>query len=197
MIKKFSIEILRGEKIAVIGNNGIGKTTLLKMFAGALEPDSGKVERGHQVKLGYFPQDHTHFIDKREKITSFDWLKNKKPKAYDQEIRGAMGKMLFGGDDAFKEISKLSGGETARLIFAALMLEGYNTLIFDEPNNHLDLESVSALSQGLKAFNGTVVIASHDRDLISDVATKILSLDEGGIELFDGPFESFLAAQSS
>ncbi|MCB1106935.1 MAG: ABC-F family ATP-binding cassette domain-containing protein [Chlamydiia bacterium] len=192
VIKDFSIEIMRGEKIAVIGNNGIGKTTLLRMLAGALEPDSGKIERGHQVELGYFPQNHEEFIDKSEKIQAFDWLKRLKSSAYDQEIRGVMGKMLFGGDDAFKEISKLSGGETCRLIFAALMLNPYNTLILDEPNNHLDLESVSALGWGLSEFPGTVVVASHDRDLINEVATKIISITSKGIEVFDGNLEAFL-----
>lgn len=196
VIKDFSIEIMRGEKVAVIGNNGIGKTTLLSMLAGVLEPDTGKIERGHQVELGYFPQNHEEFIDTSEKIQAFDWLKGHKASAYDQEIRGVMGKMLFGGDDAFKEISKLSGGETCRLIFAALMLNPYNTLILDEPNNHLDLESVSALGWGLDEFEGTVVVASHDRDLINEAATKIISIEESGIQVFDGTLDEFLAAKA-
>ena len=197
VIQDFSIEILRGEKIAVIGNNGIGKTTLLKMLAGELKPDTGLIEKGHQLELGYFPQNHGDFIDKSEKIQAFDWLKRYKSKAYDQEIRGVMGKMLFSGDDAFKEISKLSGGETARLIFAALLLNTYNTLILDEPNNHLDLESVSALSWGLNEFQGTVVVAGHDRDLITEVATKIISIEDDGIHVFDGTYEKYLAARTS
>lgn len=196
VIKNFSIEIMRGEKIAVIGNNGIGKTTLLKLLANIIEPDSGKIEKGHQLALGYFPQSHEEVIDKTEKITSFDWLKREQPKAYDQEIRGALGRMLFSGDEAFKEISKLSGGETARLIFSALTLHNYNTLIFDEPNNHLDLESVSALSIALSEFSGTVIMAGHDRDLISAVATKIISLTPEKIEVFDGSFDDFLATKS-
>lgn len=196
VIKDFSIELMRGEKVAVIGTNGIGKTTLLRMLAGELEPDTGKIERGHQVELGYFPQNHEDFIDKSEKIQAFDWLKRHKTSAYDQEIRGVMGKMLFGGDDAFKEISKLSGGETCRLIFAALMLNPYNTLILDEPNNHLDLESVSALGWGLAEFSGTVVVASHDRDLINEAATKIISIESDGIQVFDGTLEEFLSAKA-
>ena len=102
MINDFFIEVMRGDKIAVIGTNGIGKTTLLRMLVGELKPDSGTIEKGHQVDLGYFPQNHEDFIDKSEKIEAFDWLKRYKANAYDQEIRGAMGKMLFGGDDAFK-----------------------------------------------------------------------------------------------
>ena len=195
VISNFSIEIMRGEKVAVIGNNGIGKSTLLKMFAEELKPDSGTIERGHQVALGYFPQNHEDFIDKSEKIQAFDWLKRYQAKAYDQEIRGVLGKMLFGGDDAFKEISKLSGGETCRLIFAALMLQSHNLLILDEPNNHLDLESVSALGWGLSEFQGTVIFASHDRELINEVATKIISITSKGIEVFDGSLDAFLSAK--
>ena len=196
VIKNFTLEIMRSDKIAVIGTNGMGKTTLLRMLAGALEPDSGTIERGHQVDLGYFPQNHEDFIDKSEKIEAFDWLKRYKANAYDQEIRGVMGKMLFGGDDAFKEISKLSGGETARLIFGALLLNNHNTLILDEPNNHLDLEAVSALGWGLSEFQGTAIVAAHDRDLINDFATKIISLEKEGIHVFDGNLEAYLSAKT-
>lgn len=195
VISRFSAEIMKGDKIAVIGNNGMGKTTLLKMIAKILEPDEGTVEWGHQVQVGYFPQNHTEVINKKEKITAFEWLKMQKEKAYDQEIRSAMGKMLFSGDDAFKQVSALSGGETARLIFASLMLHSFNTLIFDEPNNHLDLESVSALAWGLSEFQGTVILAGHDRELINEMATKIISIDAAGIHLFDGSLDQYLASQ--
>lgn len=195
VIQDFSIEIMRGDKIAVIGNNGMGKTTLLKMLAGVLEPDAGKVETGHQVALGYFPQNHSETIDKSEKVSSFDWLKQRQKSAYDQDIRSALGKMLFSGDDAFKEISKLSGGETARLIFSALMLNNYNSLILDEPNNHLDLESVSALAWGLEEFKGTVIMASHDRDLINEVATKIIAIEKDGIHIFEGSLDDYFSSR--
>jgi len=196
VIENFSIEIMRGDKIAVIGNNGMGKTTLLKMLAGVLEPDSGKIELGHQVALGYFPQNHGEAIDKKEPVSAFDWLKKHKAQAYDQDIRSALGKMLFGGDDAFKQIGKLSGGETARLIFSSLMLNDYNTLILDEPNNHLDLEAVSALAWGLSEFQGTAIMASHDRGLLSEVATKIIAIDQKGIRVFDSNLEDYLSARA-
>ncbi len=195
VIDKITTEIMRGDKIAVIGPNGIGKTTLLKLLALKLHPDKGKIEKGHQVSIGYFPQDHREFIDKSSKTEAFDWLKRYKPSCYDQDVRSVMGKMLFSGDDAFKSIDKLSGGETARLMFAALLLDSHNTLILDEPNNHLDLEAVSALGSGLSDFEGTVIAAAHDRDLISDFATKIISLSKNHIEIFDGDYESFLAAK--
>lgn len=197
VIKSFSLEIDRGDKIGVIGNNGRGKTTLLKMLALVLAPDSGTVELGHQAVLCYFPQNHSEIINKEQNLNSFDWLKERRPNIYDQEIRSVMGKMLFGGDDAFKPVKSLSGGETARLIIAGMMLTDHNTLILDEPNNHLDLEAVSALGWGLNEYKGTVVVASHDRDLIDNVATKLIAFEADGIHVFDGPLEEYLARKNA
>lgn len=193
VIKNFSIEIHRGDRIAVIGNNGRGKTTLLKLLAGVLSPDSGQVEEGHQVLISYFPQNHSEIVEKKPGVNGFDWLKERKPNSYDQDIRGVMGKMLFGGDDAFKSINTLSGGETARLIIANMMLQDHNIVIMDEPNNHLDLEAVSALGWALEDYKGTVILASHDRSLLATVATKIIAFEEKGIQIFDGGLEEYLA----
>ena len=195
VIKDFSLEISRGEKIGIIGNNGRGKTTLVKMLAGTLQPDGGSRELGHQVQMSYFPQNHEDLVDKNLKISAFDWLKNRKPSAYDQDIRGVMGKMLFGGDDAFKEVASLSGGETARLIMAEMMLHDHNVLVLDEPNNHLDLEAVSALGWGLSDYPGTVILVSHDRDLIDNVATKIIAFEADGIHVYNGPLEEYLESK--
>ncbi len=192
VIEKFSIEISRGDKIGVIGNNGTGKTTFLKMLADILEPDKGLVESGHQVKIGYFPQNHAEIVDKSVNMTSFEWLKKQHPTVYDQDIRGVMGKMLFGGDDAFKKIVALSGGETARLILANMMLLNHNVIILDEPNNHLDLEAVSALGWSLNDYPGTVIVVSHDRDLIDTVADKIIAFEADGIHIHNGPLEEYL-----
>lgn len=193
--KNFSTEIMRGDKIAVIGNNGMGKSTLLKMLAGVYTPDSGKLEKGHQVDIGYFPQAHEDIIDKGQKMNVFDWLKSKKSTAYDQDIRGVLGKLLFPGEDAFKPLSALSGGETARAILAKLMLINQNTLILDEPNGHLDIESVSALGWALEEYKGTVICAAHDRDLISSFANRIISLEDDGVHLFQGGLEEFLSTR--
>ena len=192
VIENFSIEIAKGDKIGVIGSNGRGKTTLLKMLAGALAPDKGTIELGHQTQLSYFPQEHSDIIEKRTTNTAFEWLRQRKQGVYDQDIRGVMGKMLFGGDDAFKNVATLSGGETARLIIAGMMLSEHNTIILDEPNNHLDLEAVSALGVGLSDYAGTVIVASHDRDLISTVATRIIAFEADGMRVFDGPLDEYL-----
>ncbi len=192
VIKNFSMEMERGDKIGVIGNNGRGKTTLLKLLANVLKPDHGTIELGHQVLLGYFPQNHGELIDKKTSQNAFDWLKERRQGIYDQEIRSVMGKLLFGGDDAFKSVATLSGGETARLIIAGMMLSEHNVLLLDEPNNHLDLEAVSALSWGLAEYKGSVIVVSHDRDLISVVANKIIAFESDGVYLFDGKLDEYL-----
>lgn len=196
VIRNFSCEIAKGDKVGIIGNNGRGKTTLLKMLAHYLPHDSGKIELGHQVQVGYFPQNHSEIVDKKVPMTAFEWLKKRREGVYDQDIRGILGKMLFGGDDAFKQLSALSGGETARLIIGGLMLCNYNTLILDEPNNHLDLEAVSALAWAIKDYQGTAIIAAHDRDLLNTAANKILAFEEDGIHFFDGTLEEYFASNT-
>lgn len=197
VVENFTLEIARGDKIGVIGNNGKGKTTLLKMLVQAIKPDNGQVELGHQAIINYFPQNHSDLVDKKDKESAFEWLKERRPGIYDQDVRSVMGKMLFAGDDAFKPVSALSGGETARLILAGMMLSDHNVIILDEPNNHLDLEAVSALGWGLSDYKGTVVVASHDRDLIDTVATKIIAFEADGIHIFDGPLEEYLAKKAA
>ena len=160
-------------------------------MAGVLAPDHGKVELGHQVLISYFPQNHSEIVEKIGSKTSFDWLKERKPGIYDQDIRSVMGKMLFGGDDAFKQVATLSGGETARLIIAGMMLSEHNFLVLDEPNNHLDLEAVSALAWGWAEYKGSVVVASHERDVISTVANKIIAFEADGIHFFDGTLDEY------
>lgn len=197
VLKDLNFEIHNHDKIAVIGNNGQGKSTLLKLLDQTLKPTSGSVDYGHQIKMGYFPQNHEDIIDKKSSESLFDYLKFQKPGVYDQEIRSVLGKMLFGGDDAFKTLKALSGGETARLIIASLMLTTPNFLILDEPNNHLDIEAVSALAWGLEEYKGTVIFASHDRDLIDSVATKIFYFENHQMHIFDGPYAEYLEKQKA
>lgn len=192
VFKNLSFEVHRGDRIGVIGNNGRGKSTLLKLLAGVLEPISGKLERGHQVDIGYFPQNHEEIIDKSQEITLMDCLRSAQTGAYEQDLRGVLGKLLFSGEDAFKKVTHLSGGETARLILSKLMLLEHNVLILDEPNNHLDIEAVSALASGIEDFEGTTIVASHDRDLISSVATKLICFEKEGPIFFHGTLDEYL-----
>ncbi|HSX13929.1 MAG TPA: ABC-F family ATP-binding cassette domain-containing protein [Chlamydiales bacterium] len=192
VIRNFNCEIHRGDKIAIIGNNGKGKTTLCKLLAKALLPDSGTITPGHGLDVGYFPQNHGEVLNKHSDETAFDWLKNRKSGSFDQDVRGVLGRMLFAGDDAFKPLRNLSGGEAARLIIGSLLLTGPNILIMDEPNNHLDLEAVSALAWGLENFKGTALVATHDRELINGFATKIIAFEENSIRFFQGTLEEYL-----
>lgn len=197
VLDRFSIEVQRGDKIGVIGNNGAGKTTLIKLLAGQLQPDSGSILLGHNGQIGYFPQDHAEVLHPSVGQSAFDWLSDHSVNVYDQEMRSALGKMLFSGDDAHKSALTLSGGERARLLLADMMLVHSNILILDEPNNHLDLEAVSALAWGLEEFEGVVVVVSHDEDLIAKVATRIVAFDESKIRIYDGGLESYLQSRQS
>ena len=197
VFKNLDLEVLRGEKIGIIGNNGRGKTTLVKLLAQQLKSETGEVSLGHDVKVTYFPQAHKDLIEGCGDDTAFEWLRKQKQGIYDQDIRSALGKMLFAGDDAHKPVATLSGGETARLILAGMMLSEHNVMILDEPNNHLDLEAVSALAWGLQDYPGTALVVSHDRDLISTVATKLIAFEEDKIEIFDGNLEEYLEHKKS
>ena len=202
VIPRFSASVTRGEKIALMGRNGTGKTTLLKSLVrnatGYIEDsdrefliDSGNVVWGHEVAVGYFAQDHGDSITKG--MTAIDWLWQFDPSANQQELRGLMGQMLFSGDDALKPTKALSGGESARLIFCKLMLQKPNFLVLDEPTNHLDLESINAINIALQKYDGTVLLVTHDHDVIDEVASRIWHFKGGKIEDFKGPYEEYLA----
>jgi ATPase subunit of ABC transporter with duplicated ATPase domains len=195
----------RGEKIAVLGRNGAGKTTLIKALMANgpgpfdKEPDlaggGGEVTWGHEVQIGYFAQDH------RETITpgmiAHEWLHQFDPQASREEIRGVLGQMLFAGEEGMKPTEALSGGEAARLIFCRLMLEKPNFLIMDEPTNHLDLEAINALNFAIQKYEGTVILVTHDEDLVADTATRIWHLDKGVFTNFKGSYEEFQATMAA
>src|SRR6202790_2138207 len=202
VIDNFSASVTRGEKIALTGRNGMGKTTMLKSlirsageFIGETERqftiDSGNAVWGHEVSVGYFPQDFTYTIDKSKGITAMDWLWQFQAQAPQEEIRGLLGQMLFSGEDALKPTSGLSGGECARLIFCKLMLQKANFLVLDEPTNNLDLESINALTISLQKYEGTVFLVTHDEDVLDEVATRVWHLQGGKIEDFKGTYEDF------
>src|SRR5271168_63382 len=204
VIQNFSASVTRGERIALTGRNGAGKSTLLKSLihnAGdfvssadrACPVNGGHVVWGHEVSVGYFPQDFADVIDKSKGVTAIEWLWQFDPQSSQEELRGLLGQMLFSGEDALKATKALSGGETARLLFCKLMLQKPNFLVFDEPTNNLDLESINALNIALQKFEGTVLLVTHDEDVIDEVATRIWHLGaDHHIEDFKGTYEEFL-----
>ena len=197
----FTANLLRGEKVCLMGRNGAGKTTLLKSllhnYSGLADPefnlDNGAVFWGHEAQIGYFPQDVATVIDAASEpnLTVADWLHRWKPDAHVEDIRGILGQMLFSGEEGEKPIKALSGGEQARLAFCKLILTKPNFLIFDEPTNHLDLEAINALNIALQRYEGTVLLVTHDHDLIDEVATRLWIFDNGQIQDFQGPYEEW------
>ncbi|OVE81704.1 ABC-F family ATPase [bacterium M21] len=193
LFKDFNCTIGAKERIAIIGKNGIGKTTLLKIMAQQLEADKGKVKYGDTVELSMFPQDPGDILDMNDE--ALGWLSRfSRVEDNETELRSFMGKMLFSGDDVFKPISVLSGGEKARLILAKMMIEGGNVIFLDEPTNHLDLESIEALNYGLSLFENSIVFVSHDHRLINTLATRILQITEDGIIDHHGTLDELMVA---
>jgi len=198
VIEGFTANVLRGEKICLMGRNGAGKTTLLKSllanYPGLAEKDftldSGSVFWGHEAQIGYFPQDVGSTIDSTREpdLPVVEWLHRWKADAHVEDIRGILGQMLFSGEEGAKPIKALSGGEQARLAFSKLILTKPNILIFDEPTSHLDLEAINALNIALQRYEGTVLLVTHDHDLIDEVATRLWNFKEDGIEDFQGPY---------
>jgi ATPase subunit of ABC transporter with duplicated ATPase domains len=207
IIRNFSASVTRGEKIALMGRNGAGKTTLLNALLASSQtvPDAelrktsgydgpfltgGKVIWGHEAAVRYFAQDHRALI--QGDMTAFEWLHQWDPGAAHEEIRGLLGQMLFPREDALKRTDVLSGGEAARLLFCKLMLQKPNVLVFDEPTNHLDLESINALNIALQRYHGTVLLVTHDHDLIDEVATRIWHFEaDHKITDFKGAYEEY------
>jgi ATPase subunit of ABC transporter with duplicated ATPase domains len=183
--------VQRGDRLAIMGPNGIGKSTLLKIVMGELEADEGEVEWGYETHPGYFAQDHREQFESPSR-TAEEWIWDYCPDKDIGYVRGRMALMLFSGDDPKKRLGALSGGEAARLVFSRLSLERPNVLVLDEPTNHLDLESIESLVEGLKAFPGTLILVSHDRWFVSQLATRVVEIKPDDILDYQGTYEEYV-----
>ena len=194
LFKGLSLMVEAGERVAVIGPNGIGKTTLLRTLVGDLKPDSGMVKWSENVSIGYFAQDHA--ADFAADMNLFDWMTQwKKERDDEQMIRATLGRLLFSQDDIAKSVKILSGGEQGRMLFGKLMLQQPNVLVMDEPTNHLDMESIEALNTALDNYPGTLLFVSHDREFVSSLATRIIELTPQGVVNFSGSYDDYLHSQ--
>jgi len=183
-----------GEKLAILGPNGIGKTTLLKTLIGELLPENGTVKWSENAQIGYYAQDHAH--DFADDLTVFDWMSQWKQDGDDEQaVRGILGRLLFSQDDIKKPAKVLSGGEKGRMLFGKLMMQKPNVLIMDEPTNHLDMESIEALNMALEMYEGTLIFVSHDREFVSSLATRVIEMTPGKINDFTGDYEDYLRSQ--
>jgi ATPase subunit of ABC transporter with duplicated ATPase domains len=191
VLDNISLTVTRGEKIAIIGPNGIGKSTLLKIAMGEVEADAGEIEWGYETHPGYFAQDH-HEQLANDRQTVEAWLWDFCPGEQIGFVRGHLGMVLFSGDEAEKKLGSLSGGEAARLIFARQMIQKPNVLVLDEPTNHLDLEAIESLVKGLNKFPGTLIFVSHDRWFVGELADRIIEVTPSGINDFKGSYEEYL-----
>lgn len=194
LFNDLSLMVEVGERIAVIGPSGIGKSTLLKCLIGDVEPSSGVVTWSENAEIGYYAQDHS--ADFEEDKSLFDWMSQwRKTRDDDQAIRATLGRMLFSQDDINKNVRVISGGEQGRMLFGKLMLQRQNILLMDEPTNHLDMESIEALNLALENYPGTLIFVSHDREFVSSLATRIIELTPTGIVDFHGTYEDYLRSQ--
>jgi len=185
------LQIQRGDRLAIMGPNGIGKSTLLKIIMNDLAADEGEVEWGYETHPGYFAQDHKDQFSSPNR-TAEAWIWDTCPDQTIGFVRGNLAMMLFTGDDVEKRLASLSGGEAARLVFGKLAIARPNVLVLDEPTNHLDLESIEALVEGLKAFDGTLILVSHDRWFVGQLATRILEIKPGEVRDYQGTYEEYV-----
>jgi ATPase subunit of ABC transporter with duplicated ATPase domains len=185
------LQVYKGDKLAIIGPNGIGKSTLLKILMDQVEADEGKFEWGYNVNTGYFSQDHAELSPHRE-ASIIDFLWTMHPELGPGHVRGKLAEVLFGKDEVDKKVGHLSGGERSRLLMTHLSVVGPNVLVFDEPTNHLDIEGIESLAKGIREYEGTAIFVSHNRWFVSQTANRVLEITPEGIKDFKGSFAEYL-----
>jgi ATPase subunit of ABC transporter with duplicated ATPase domains len=192
VLKNINIEVEAGERIAIIGANGIGKTTLIRCLSGDLAPTKGTINWVENAALGYMPQDPQAEFAKR--VDLFTWMMDWQVPSNDQIVRATLGRMLFSGEETKKPVTVLSGGEKGRMIYGKLTLIKPNVLLMDEPTNHMDMETIESLQIALEKYPGTIIFVSHDRELVGSIASRILELRPGGsIRDFKGSYDEYLS----
>ncbi|MBV1911788.1 MAG: ABC-F family ATPase [Kangiellaceae bacterium] len=194
LFKDFNLLLEVGEKVAIIGPNGIGKTSFLKTLTGELALKLGEIKWSENSSIGYYAQDHNEDFSKD--LSVYEWMNQWRREGDDEQaIRSVLGRMLFSQDDIKKSVTKLSGGEKGRMMFGKLMQQRPNILIMDEPTNHMDMESIEALNLALEHYEGTLIFVSHDREFVSSLATRILDMKADQIVHFEGKYEDYLVSQ--
>ncbi len=194
LFKNSNLMIPAGEKVAIIGANGAGKTTFMKALVGELEPKEGTIKWSENASLGYYAQDHEYEFP--ADMPMFDWMSQfRTPEHDDQAVRGTLGRLLFNQDDIKKNVKVCSGGEKGRLLFGKLMLQNHNVLLLDEPTNHMDMESIESINMALEMFEGTLIFVSHDREFVSSLATRIIEIKDHEIVDFHGTYDEYLRSQ--
>ncbi|PHI30310.1 ABC-F family ATPase [Budvicia aquatica] len=194
LFKKVNLMVEVGEKVAILGTNGVGKTTMLKTLISELEADSGRVKWSENASIGYYAQDHAS--DFEIDMTVFDWMSLwMQPSDDEQSVRSILGRLLFSQDDIKKNVKVLSGGEKGRMLFGKLMMTKPNILVMDEPTNHLDMESIESLNMALEMYQGTLIFVSHDREFVSSLATRIIEITPEKVSDFTGNYEDYLRSQ--
>ncbi|MGL4679118.1 MAG: ABC-F family ATPase [Plesiomonas shigelloides] len=194
LFSKLNLMVEVGERVAIIGQNGIGKSTLLHTLVGNMAPKQGIIKWSENANIGYYAQDHADEFDCD--LNLYDWLDQwTKPGDDEQVVRGMLGRMLFSQNDILKSVRVISGGEQGRMLFAKLMLQKPNILVMDEPTNHMDMESIESLNLALENYKGTLFFVSHDRQFVSSLATRIIELTAEGIVDFNGTYDEYLRRQ--
>ncbi|NUF27049.1 ATPase components of ABC transporters with duplicated ATPase domains [Gilliamella bombicola] len=194
LFKNLKLMVEVGEKVAILGTNGIGKTTLLKTLMGELTPEQGDIKWSENANIGYYAQDHEYEFE--GDLTVFDWMSQwKQPNDDEQAVRSILGRLLFSQDDIKKQVKVLSGGEKGRMLFGKLMMQRPNIIVMDEPTNHLDMESIESLNMALELYQGTLFFVSHDREFVSSLATRIVEITPEKVIDYTGNYEDYLRSQ--